>query len=186
METLLGVIGVLKMKILTVVIAISLLLSCKETIEPWTGLDEGYDNASGYCIMNGIEQNLKVSIYTTFNKSIVNVSIGKKYGGGVAYVNSSLGEFSIGSNVQNLRDCRFKIFVEDAHLFTWDLDTLAENYLIIDSISSDSNFVKGRFQLAYTSCCYAESGRMIKNAPELANDILIKNGTFEGNIWKHY
>ena len=175
-----------KMKILTVVLAISLLLSCKETIEPWSILDEGYDRASGYCIMNGREQDLRVSLYTRYNKSKIDVSIGKKYGGGVVFVAGPSSNFILGKHSENMEDLGLSTVVEDAHLYSWELDTLAENYLIIDSISSDSNFVKGRFQLAYTSCCYAESGRMIKNAPELANDILIKNGTFEGNIWKHY
>lgn len=163
-----------------------LLIHCKkDPPEIWSGLDQGYDMAFANCTINGIDVNLVASLITGNNKSIFRLSFGRNFGEGVIYVNGCRAPFLSGKIEQLDKTSRLHTFVQDARLTAWDLDTLAHNFITIDSISADSTYIKGTFQLHYNTCCYDGSKRILLNAPELANTLKITNGTFEG-VLRHY
>jgi len=177
---------------LFVLIAVALLPSCSdwEEPEPPSLITVDYQLASASCKLNGGAWNAHCAIY--IYKGDLSLSLLSEYQPGVGrkmYLGSiaEIGNRRIKSNDTLLNDRafnRFQIIDVDVAAGNWFIsDSLPEyNYITIDSIDSDTSYIKGRFSANFKHNGGSDFWRGV-NDPLLDEWIEIREGTFEGRVY---
>ncbi|MFT6112306.1 MAG: hypothetical protein ACJA19_000944 [Bacteroidia bacterium] len=173
-------------------LAIAFLPSCGEWEEPEppTLVSSDYLLASATSKLNGGEWDAHCAIY--IYKDLINLNFISEYQKGVGrsmWFQTILNPgktltTSLDSGTNGYLHHRFQIVDVDVAAGNWFIsDSLPEyNYIAIDSINSDTSYVKGRFSANFKHNGGSDFWRGV-NDPLLDEWIEIREGTFEGRVY---